>query len=170
MLLSDILLLKLMQWQIAITHNQCVDVFKSLVLTSQKQEAANIQRFVQTFVHFWFGLSFPLNLHFLCNKTAYLLPTVCVFLRVSTCWMRTGWFKKNKKEKCEFFFKKNPSFPPSLFWPMQVFTWETREQRKPLKREASWRGRRHWWGQRGGDSCERRSGWKRGVAKGERET
>lgn len=45
--------------------------------------------------------------------------------------------------------------PPSLLWPMQVFTWETREQRKPLKREASWRGGRHWWGERRGDSWER---------------
>lgn len=41
---------------------------------------------------------------------------------------------------------------------MQVFTWETREQRKSLKREASWRGGGHWRGKRRGDSWERKKG------------
>lgn len=52
---------------------------------------------------------------------------------------------------------------------MQVFTWETREQRKPLKREASWRGGRHWWGERRGDSWERGGGRKKGQRERERD-
>lgn len=63
-------------------------------------------------------------------------------------------YKKRKWWGC---LQEKP-LPPSLLWPMQVFTWETREQRKPLKREASWRGGRHWWGERRGDSWERGGG------------
>lgn len=172
MLLSDILSLKVMQWQISITHNQCVDVFKSLVFTSQKQEAANFQHFVQTFVHFWFGLSFPVNLHFLCNKTAYLLPTVCVFLRVSTCWMRTGWFKKNKKENVSLSSKRTPPFlPPSLppsSGPCKCLPGK-RENRENLLRERRRGGGDATDGERGGVTAERGEGGGRGGWQKERE-
>lgn len=74
--------------------------------------------------------------------------------RVLTCWMKT---QKMILKNGDFIFTRIP--PPPLPPPAHAnVTWETREQRKPLKREASWRGGGHWWGERRGDSWERGGG------------
>lgn len=88
-----------------------------------------------------------------------------LFYAVSETWLLVLWLylldqgseDDLKRGKMMKRIKEDPPPPPSsLCWPMQLFTWETREQRKPLYWKASWRGRRHWWGERRGDGWERR--------------
>lgn len=94
-------------------------------------------------------------------KKYSLLKNTYIPHRHETGWMWTLKMTGKQsmrlvKKKC---VQKHRPLPP--LHPMQMFTWETREHRKPLKREASWRGRRHWWGERRGDSWERQRGRER---------
>lgn len=52
----------------------------------------------------------------------------------------------------------SPPPTPGLAPNVQRFTWEAREQRKPLKRKAPWPRQHHGGGQRGGDSWAEKEG------------
>lgn len=115
------------------------------------------------FTHWAFKCIIIFNTFAQENKTLNKLQTdivfsngPCFFSGAPTCWMTALRMIKLKRNDGEMVLKRDhflPTLPP--FGPMHVFTWETREQRKPLKREASRRGGRHWWGERRGDSWER---------------